>query len=263
MSFTIAFSGKGGSGKTTLATLAIKYFIDKRMIPILAVDADPNSNLNLCLGMEFKETIADVREEVLDKKVPEGEAKNDYIFRRMNEILVEGNDVDLLVMGRPEGPGCYCAVNHLLRDYLKKLSQHYKAVVIDTEAGMEHLSRRTTNDLDVLFLVANPTLVSIRAAARTQEIARKIKLNIKKISLVLNRVDSDIPTSIKELIEKERLDLIGSIPEDEQLKAVSDEGRTLLNLSHSPASRAIRKLFSWCQAPHFNHLINRGLYFGQ
>jgi CO dehydrogenase maturation factor len=239
MTITIAFSGKGGTGKTTLATLAIKYFLEKKMTPVLAVDADPNANLNVGLGMEFDQTIADIREEVLDKKVPDGEVKNDYIFRRMNEILVEGDDADLLVMGRPEGQGCYCAVNHLLRDYLKKLSKHYKAIVIDTEAGMEHLSRRTTDDLDVLFLVANPNSISIRAAARTQETAQKIKLNIKKINLILNRINSAFPDFIKDMIDKERLNLIGTIPEDGQLRTASEENTNFLNLSPSPAVKAM------------------------
>jgi len=244
MAYTIAFSGKGGTGKTTLATLAIKYFLDKKMMPILAVDADPNANLNVGLGMEFRETIADIREEVLDRKVPEGEVKNDYIFRRMNEILVEGDDVDLLVMGRPEGQGCYCAVNHLLRDYLNRLSKHYKAVVMDTEAGMEHLSRRTTDDLDILFLVANPTPVSIRAAARSREIAKKIKLNIKESYLILNRVGSEIPSFLKEMITQERLNLIGTIPEDNQLKSASAEGKSLLGFSDSTSFQAIAKILN-------------------
>lgn len=242
MSFTIAFSGKGGTGKTTLAALAIKYLVDKKISPILAVDADPNANLNMALGMDFSETIADVREEIPDKKVPEGIAKNDFISRRMDEILVEGEDIDLLVMGRPEGPGCYCAVNHLLRDYLNRLSRQYKAVVMDSEAGMEHLSRRTTDDLDALFIVANPDRVSVQAASRIQGISQRLKLRIKHAYFVLNRVHSGIPEGIKEIVNKERFNLIGIVPEDSQLSSLAGEGRAIFPLSDSPARRAMNAI---------------------
>ena len=183
MAFTIAVAGKGGSGKTTLATLTILQLIRQNKGPVLAVDADPNSNLNVGLGMKFEETIADLREEVLTKEIPSGMSKTEFFDYRLHECLVEGNKVDLLVMGRPEGSGCYCAVNNLLRQYLSRISKQYKYVVMDNEAGMEHLSRRTTDGVDVLLITSDPTIVSIRSAARIQEIALQIKLKIKDIYL--------------------------------------------------------------------------------
>ncbi|MCM8766235.1 MAG: AAA family ATPase [Candidatus Omnitrophica bacterium] len=242
MALKIAFSGKGGAGKTTLSALAIKYFIDKKITPVLAVDADPNANLNIALGLDFNETIADIREEVLEGKVMNGETKNEFILRRLNEILVEGENVDLLVMGRPESQGCYCAVNHLLREYLSKLARQYKVVVTDTEAGMEHLSRRTTDDLDVLFIVANPDPVSLRAAIRIQDIAGKLKLKIKDKYLILNRLNSTPPLFLKEMMESARLNFIGSIPEDLQVSMCVQEGKAVLGLVSTRAGEALYKI---------------------
>jgi len=237
MAFTIAVAGKGGSGKTTLATLIILHLIRQNKGPILAVDADPNSNLNVGLGMKFGETIADLREEVLAKEVPSGMSKTDFFDYRLHECLVEGDKVDLLVMGRPEGPGCYCAVNNLLRQYLSKISKQYKYVVIDNEAGMEHLSRRTTDDLDVLLITSDPTLVSIRSAARIQEIALQIKLKVKDIYLIANRTSEskDISSLISGGIP-DRLSLLENIPEDHLVLEASEKEEDLLSLpSESPA----------------------------
>lgn len=241
MSLRIAFSGKGGSGKTTLSALAIKFFIEKKLTPILAVDADPNSNLNVVLGLELKETIADVREDVLEGKVSRSETKNEFVFRRLNEILVEGEGIDLLAMGRPEGPGCYCAVNHLLRDYLSKISSQYKVVIMDTEAGMEHLSRRTTDDLDILFIVATDDPVSFMSACRTQEIAKKLKLKIKNIYLILNRINSKY-SSIEKEVDKKGFKLLGVIPEDSQINSFWKSGKPLIELTDSVAYQNLSKL---------------------
>ncbi|MFN7170924.1 MAG: AAA family ATPase, partial [Candidatus Omnitrophota bacterium] len=249
MTLRIAFSGKGGTGKTTLSALAIKYFIEQKITPLLAVDADPNSNLNVALGLEFKETIAEVREEVLEGRVPQGEAKNEFILRRLNEILVEADNFDLLVMGRPESQGCYCAVNHLLRDYLSKLSQQYRVVVMDTEAGMEHLSRRTTDDLDILFIVANPDPVSLRAALRIQEISGKLKLRIKNKYLIINRLNSTLPDPLREMVEKTMLNLIGTIPEDREVAEAMQQGKSVLDLAPSPASQSLHKILEAISTP--------------
>ncbi|HID11122.1 MAG TPA: carbon monoxide dehydrogenase, partial [Candidatus Latescibacteria bacterium] len=139
----VAVSGKGGTGKTTIAALLVRKLM--RMDgPVLAVDADPNSNLGEQLGMEVGETIGDIREEVLEEELPPGMTKDRYLELRIQETLTEGEGVDLLTMGRPEGPGCYCYVNHLLRGFLDRLSKNYRHIVVDNEAGMEHLSRRTT-----------------------------------------------------------------------------------------------------------------------
>ena len=244
MAFTIAVAGKGGSGKTTLATLTILHLIRQNKGPILAVDADPNSNLNVGLGMKFEETIADLREEVLAKEVPSGMSKTDFFDYRLHECLVEGDKVDLLVMGRPEGPGCYCAVNNLLRQYLSRISKQYKYVVMDNEAGMEHLSRRTTDGVDVLLITSDPTLVSIRSAARIQEIALQIKLRIKEIHLVINRTleSKDISSLISGGIP-DRLSLLENIPEDPLVLKASEKEEDLLSLpAESPSFRAVGRL---------------------
>ncbi|MCM8783829.1 MAG: AAA family ATPase [Candidatus Omnitrophica bacterium] len=240
MSLRIAFSGKGGSGKTTLAALTIKFFIERKLTPILAVDADPNSNLNIALDLELTETIADVREEVLENKTDTRETKNEFVFRRINEILVESDKVDLLAMGRPEGPGCYCAINHLLREYLSKISRNYKVVVIDTEAGMEHLSRRTTDDLDILFIVATIDPVSLTASFRIQDITQKLKLKIKNKYLILNRFNSASPAFEK--FEKESLNLLGTIPEDEELNSCWKEGGSIIKIENSIAFQKLSEL---------------------
>jgi CO dehydrogenase maturation factor len=244
MAFTIAVAGKGGSGKTTLATLAILHLIRQNKGPILAVDADPNSNLNVGLGMKFEETIADLREEVLTKEIPSGMSKTDFFDYRLHQCLVEGDKVDLLVMGRPEGPGCYCAVNNLLRQYLSRISKQYKYVVMDNEAGMEHLSRRTTDGVDVLLITSDPTLVSIRSAARIQEIALQIKLRIKEIHLVINRISEskDISSLISGSIP-DRLSLLENIPEDPLVLEASEKEKDLLSLpTESPSFQAVGRL---------------------
>ncbi|MFQ5867275.1 MAG: AAA family ATPase [bacterium] len=244
MAFTIAVAGKGGSGKTTLATLIILHLIRQNKGPILAVDADPNSNLNVGLGMKFGETIADLREEVLAKEVPSGMSKTDFFDYRLHQCLVEGDRVDLLVMGRPEGPGCYCAVNNLLRQYLSRISKQYEYVVIDNEAGMEHLSRRTTDGVDVLLITSEPTLVSIRSGARIQEIALQIKLKVKDIYLIINRVakSKDISSLISGGIP-DRLSLLENIPEDHLVLEASEKEEDLLSLpSESPAFQVVGRL---------------------
>ncbi len=244
MAFTIAVAGKGGSGKTTLATLTILHLIRQNKGPILAVDADPNSNLNVGLGMKFEETIADLREEVLAKEVPSGMSKTDFFDYRLHQCLVEGDKVDLLVMGRPEGPGCYCAVNNLLRQYLSRISKQYEYVVMDNEAGMEHLSRRTTDGVDVLLITSDPTLVSIRSAARIQEIALQIRLRIKEIYLVINRTSEskDISSLISGSIP-DRLSLLENIPEDPLVLEASEKEEDLLSLpAESPSFQAVGRL---------------------
>lgn len=185
MAFIIAVAGKGGVGKTTISAMLVQYLIkiDK---PVLAVDADPNSNLNVALGMKYEETIADVREEA-KRETPEGFSKSEFFGLRLEETLVEGDGFDLLVMGRPEGPGCYCAVNNILRDYLAKISKKYKFVVIDNEAGMEHLSRRTAADIDLLLLVTDPTMVGISSAINAFNTAKSAGVKIKDIELIINK----------------------------------------------------------------------------
>lgn len=196
MTTRIAVCGKGGVGKTTVVCGMIKYLLDKNQTPILAVDADPNSNLAENLGVNCNITIADIREELREGNIPSNMSKSDYITFRLQEAVVEQKGFDLIVMGRPEGRECYCFINELLRTFLSNLSKNYKFVIIDTEAGMEHLSRRTTDNIDLLLIVATPAKVSIDTAKKIQMLIPKLKLRINNIITVLNMVENDFNLDI-------------------------------------------------------------------
>ncbi len=222
MVYIIAVAGKGGVGKTTISAMLVQYLlkIDK---PVLAVDADPNSNLNAALGMEYEETIADIREEV-KKQTPGNFSKSEFFGLRLEEALSEGNGFDLLVMGRPEGPGCYCAVNNILRNYLLRISKKYKFVVIDNEAGMEHLSRRTAADVDLLLLVSDPTMVGLNSAINAFNTAKNAGVKIKDIELVINKSKGVLEADKLELIEKAGLKIGGYIGFQEEIQKNSEKG---------------------------------------
>ena len=174
MTTTIALAGKGGTGKTTVSAMIIKYLINKGKGPILAIDADPSANLNMVLGVDLEYTIGGIREDMLKQvqsaqnvtgaargSIAGGMSKHEYLDYEIHSSLIESDNFDLIAMGRSEGPGCYCAVNHNLRDILDKLSHNYPYVLMDNEAGMEHLSRRTTQDVDHLFIISGPTQLSL------------------------------------------------------------------------------------------------------
>jgi len=222
MAYIIAVAGKGGVGKTTISAMLVQHLL-KIDQPVLAVDADPNSNLNVALGMEYEETIADIREEV-KKQTPDNFSKSEFFGLRLEEALSEGNGFDLLVMGRPEGPGCYCAVNNILRDYLLRISKKYKFVVIDNEAGMEHLSRRTATDIDLLLLVSDPTMVGLNSAINAFNTAKNAGVKIKGIKLVINKSKSELEADKLELIKKAGLKIGGYIGYQEELQKNSEKG---------------------------------------
>jgi CO dehydrogenase maturation factor len=238
--FSIAVAGKGGTGKTTFSALLIRHLIQSNKGPVLVVDADPNSNLNEALGLEYEETIADIREDTLDRvkfNLPEGMTTERYMEYRLQMALVESKDIDMVVMGRPEGPGCYCYANHLLRRYLDMLNVNYPYVIMDNEAGMEHISRRTTRDIDLLFIVSDHSLAGVRAAGRVVETARNLDSRINKIYLVMNRVDNRISPKLEEEIENTGLEFIGTIPPDEAISEYELEGKPLTSLPDD--SRAV------------------------
>ncbi|MGD2105943.1 MAG: AAA family ATPase [Anaerolineae bacterium] len=246
MTTTIALAGKGGTGKTTLAALLIRYLMEERGGAILAIDADPASNLNFVLGMELHQTIGEIREDMLEQvqtsgalagSMPGGMSKQEYLDYQVQMSLVEGEKVDLLAMGRPEGQGCYCAANQMLRLILDRLKSHYDYVVIDNEAGMEHLSRRTTRDVDVLLLVTDPTQRGLITAQRMQEMVPGLEIGVGRIYLVLNRLRGDgrdgraaIPQPLAEAIEEAELDLVGTIPEESAMAEFEFTGRPLIEL---------------------------------
>ena len=236
----IAVAGKGGTGKTTLAALIIEAL--RAPGPVLAVDADPNCNLGDALGLEVERTIGQLRDEVLEQisKLPPGVPKDQLLELGLHQCLVEDRGLDLLSMGHGEGPRCYCMVNHVLRRAIDSLAGNYRYVVLDNEAGMEHLSRRTTQDVDVLLVVAEPTPVSLRAARRIKDIAEDLGIRVGKKFLVINRVRGELPGLA---LEEAGLPLLGTVPYDPQVEELTAQGRPLSELPpDSPASRAVQGL---------------------
>lgn len=242
MTRTIAIAGKGGSGKTTVAALLVQYL--SRYGTVLAVDADPSSNLHMALGMPLEATVGDIREEMLEEvkrgTFRAGMSKQDYLEWKISEALVEGRRIDLLAMGRPEGPGCYCAANNMLRACLDRLQSQYDYVVMDNEAGMEHLSRQTTRDVDILLLVSDPSIRGISAAARMQELIHELRTQVGRIALIVNRVDGTLPPAVQEAIAAARLELLGMLPDDPSVREYDALGRPLVLLPEdNPLRRRI------------------------
>ncbi len=189
----IAFGGKGGSGKTTLTALLLRELIRAGRGPVLAVDADPNATLPMALGVEVPETIADLRDRMGEAAQRPNQIPKDRLMDQwLTELLSENSGFDLLVMGRPEGPKCYCYVNGLLRRYLKLLRDNYPIVLVDCEAGMEYLSRLTMDDVDALVMVAEPTPVGLTSARRIAALADSLPITVHRRILVLNKVKDPV-----------------------------------------------------------------------
>jgi len=242
MGYTIAITGKGGTGKTTLAALIIRIIKEKQLGSILAVDADPNSNLAEALGIEVKETIGSILDEISaqPEKIPSGMPKDRFIEYRLQTGIAEGDRVDLLAMGRPEGAGCYCYVNNILRNIVGKLIKDYDYIVIDNEAGLEHLSRRTTRSADVLLVISDATSVGLRSAKRINELAEELKIKTKKRFLIINRYNGSID---KKVIQGLRLKCAGNIPVDKNIAKASLNGNSLMELKNNSVSlTALRKI---------------------
>lgn len=242
MGYIIALAGKGGTGKTTLAALIVRIIKEKKLGSILAVDADPNSNLAQGLGLEVKETIGSILNEISAgaDKIPSGMSKDRFIEYRIQTAIVEGEGFDLLAMGRPEGPGCYCYVNNVLRNIVGKLIDDYDYVVIDNEAGLKHLSRRTTRSADALVVVSDATRVGLVSAKRMNELTQELDIKIKKRLLVINQFNQDLD---KEVIKDSKLEYIGNIPTDNHIAKISLNGNSLLKLDEDTASlKALRRI---------------------
>jgi len=229
MSYSIALAGKGGTGKTTIAGLLVKYLVEKGKTPVLAVDADANANFNEVLGLEVEETLGDAREE-MKKGFSNGMTKDLFIEMKTQQAVVESTGFDLVVMGRPEGSGCYCAANSLLTIFLDKLVGNYAYLVIDNEAGMEHISRLTTNDIEVLLVVSDPTRRGIQAAARIVELTEQLSLNIDRKLLILNQAKEGQNEAILKAVKSYDLDLVGMVPEDLEVQEFDLNGRPTTEL---------------------------------
>lgn len=256
MTTTIALAGKGGVGKTTTAGMVIKYLIQKQPGAVLAIDADPSSNLNMVLGLDLEWTVGDIREGMLSKvkdslsqggaamgTMPGGISKHEYLNYEIQSSLSEGDRFDLIAMGRGEGPGCYCAVNHNLREVIDTLSKSYRYVVIDNEAGMEHLSRRTTRDVDHMLVVTDPTLRGLVAAERIGDLRNELNINVENAYLILNRLSGKVPQPLQEKINQIDLEFLGTIPSDNELVSFEFEGKPLVQLGdHSPVFQAVAQM---------------------
>ena len=243
MSFTIAVSGKGGTGKTTFAGMMIRHLLDKGKGPILAVDADSNSNLNEVLGVEVRSTIGEARE-MMKKDVPTGMTKDIWFEYKVQEALTEAKGFDLIAMGRPEGPGCYCAANTLARKCLDLLTGNYRYIVIDNEAGMEHFSRLTTRDVDLLFVLSDSSRRSILTASRIRDLIHELDLRIIREVLVINRVQGELDQEILKELKRQNLELAGTIPVDQELYRYDLEGKPTIGLPlESKAVQAAGRIF--------------------
>lgn len=251
MAYVIAFAGKGGTGKTSMAALAVRFLIENRKGPVLAVDADSNSCLNEALGVDVHTSIGRLREKSLETirsgmERPGGMSMEQMFDYDVQQSIIESKGVDLIVMGRPEGPGCYCAANNIIRKYTDKLSETYKYVVIDNEAGMEHLSRRTTHKVNLLIIVSDPTVKGILTAKRINELIDELRLDVERRMLVINRVVGQEGDALKVMAENYGIDVAGMVPQDEMVFKFDLEGRPILELPGD--SKSAREFFRIMQA---------------
>ena len=247
MTFSIAVAGKGGSGKTSVTSLVVRYLKNNNMGPILAIDADANVNLGDSLGLAVKRTlggiIASFNEEKID--IPAGMTKENYLTYRFNEAMVESPGLDLLTMGRGEGPECYCYPNVVLRKVADSLAGNYTYVVMDNEAGMEHLSRRTTQNIDALLLVSNHSIKGVRTLARIRDLVAELGLVVKKQFVIINMVPDGMATTVSEELAKLNLEPAVLITEDKLLYQYDVEAKPLLDLpDSSKAVRSVDKLMN-------------------
>lgn len=244
----VAVSGKGGTGKTLVSSLLIKI-LSQTGKDILAIDADPDSNLPEALGIEVEKTVGDIREELKHDtaagKIPAGMNKWDILDYKIMESVVETPNFDLLVMGRPEGSGCYCAVNNMLRKIIETLSSNYDVIVIDTEAGLEHLSRRTTQNVHIMLVVTDISKRGMLTAQRIGELSGELDITFQDIFLILNRVRPENEELIRKKAAETGLEVIGMIYDDSEVSEYDVEGTPLINLpDDSNPVKAVSKIVS-------------------
>lgn len=237
----ISIAGKGGTGKTTLAALLIRYLCESGKIPVLAVDADPNSNLGEVLGMKVTGTLADILAEFKKPEaIPAGMSKHAFTEYRLHAALTESSQVDLLTMGGPEGPGCYCAPNDILKQYIDRLQANYPYLIMDNEAGMEHLSRRIAQDVDVLLITSDPTVRGVKSARRIGQLVESLKVNCGTMLFILSRAEDGDFEELAGEIAATGLQVGCVIPDDAELTELDIEGRSFFELpENSPAFRAV------------------------
>jgi CO dehydrogenase maturation factor len=244
MAFTFALAGKGGTGKTTVAGMLIQYLVNQGKGPVLAVDADANANLNEVLGLTVSDTLGNAREEMKRGVVPSGMTKDLFMEMKIEQCVVESEGYDLVVMGQPEGAGCYCAANTLLTGFLERMTGNYPFVVVDNEAGMEHISRLTTKDVDVLLLVSDTSRRGIQAAARIHQLAQDLRIGVKRSGLIINRSKASPDNAVRDLVSQNGLELLGTIPDDTDVYEYDMKGTPTVRIPpDNPAIHAAGKIF--------------------
>ncbi|GMO40973.1 MAG: carbon monoxide dehydrogenase accessory protein CooC [Termitinemataceae bacterium] len=250
MTYTIAFAGKGGVGKTTTCGMFIDYLARQGHSPILAVDADANSNLNEVLGVDVDVTLGDIREEMAnanadDSKIPASMTKQEYASFKFADALIEQKDFDLLVMGRTQSKGCYCFVNDILREQIRKYYLNYKYLVVDNEAGLEHISRGILPPVDLILLVSDCSRRGIQAVGRIAVMIDQLELKAKDVYLIVNRAPNGVLNEgTKEEIEKQNLKLLGVLPQDNMVFEYDSAGKPLITLPESsPIKVALNEVF--------------------
>lgn len=247
MTHTIAVAGKGGTGKTTFSGLLVDYLAGRKDGLVLAVDADANSNLNEVLGIEVEETLGEIREDIAESgiaaepKVPAGWSKQQYMDYRFQNAVAEEDGYDLLVMGRTQGKGCYCFVNGLLQAEIARVAGNYRYIVVDNEAGMEHISRGILPRIDTLLLVSDCSRRGIQAVGRIARLAEELKISPRTVGLIVNRApEGALSEGIKEEIETQGLELLGVMPQDDTVYRFDSDGRPIVEI---PKEAPVRKAF--------------------
>ena len=244
MPYSIALAGKGGTGKTTMAGLLIKYLVKTNKIPVLAVDADCNANLNEVLGLDIADTLGNAREEMKKGEVPGGMTKDVFMSMKLEQAVAEADGFDLVVMGQPEGQGCYCAANTLLTGFLDKLQDNYPYIVMDNEAGMEHISRLTTQNVDILLIVSDTSRRGLQAAIRINELAKCLNIGVGKSYIVINQVKTEASDHALKMISDGGVELAGTVPEDDNVYEFDFEGRPTIEMPEDSVSvQAAFKIF--------------------
>jgi CO dehydrogenase maturation factor len=245
LSINIAVAGKGGTGKTSVTSLVIRYILNNQLGTVLAVDADPNSNLAESLGLEARQTVGRILNEFQGEKIniPAGMTKESYLEYQLNMAITESQGLDLITMGRGEGPECYCYPNVVIRKLIDDWSKNYGFVVMDNEAGMEHLSRRTTQNIDEMLMVTDHTVKGLRAVARIRDLIKELKLVVNRESVIINQVPGEIDPRLEQEMERLGITPAAVIPDDNEIRQYDLEQKPLSGLPEtSRAAAAVNAL---------------------
>jgi CO dehydrogenase maturation factor len=238
MGINIAVAGKGGTGKTTISALLVRNLIKKKNGSVLALDADPNSNLNELLGVKISTTVGQLVENF--KKdgaiISSGIYKDQMVEMNIHQSIIEGNGFDLLIMGRGEGPGCYCAANNLFKKYIDVLQDSYDYIVMDNEAGMEHLSRKTTHNVKYLLIISDPSIRGILTATRLRDLSKELQINVEKVFLILNRVNDKPDDRLLKYIKEQNFEILGTIQTDNNIIDLELSGKAIFELPDNSVS---------------------------